>query len=219
MSDSKLILHYAPRSRSSTIRVLMDELGMPYDLHVLNMRAGELKSPAYRAINPLGKVPALQHGDTIVTEAIAIALYLADLYPQAGLTPALTDPRRGEYMRWMVFYAASFEPAVVDRAVGNVIPPETAPYGSYDKVMEILAAHLEGAPYMLGDRISVADIIWGAAFRWLLMFKLVPELPVFTEYAARITSRPSFQAVLADEIRLDAEHEAAAAALAAARAG
>ncbi|MFN7169122.1 MAG: glutathione S-transferase family protein [Pannonibacter sp.] len=219
MTDRKLTLHYAPRSRSSTVRVLMDELGMPYDLHVLNMRAGELKSPAYLAINPLGKVPALQHGDAIVTETIAIALYLGDLYPEAGLTPAITDPRRADYMRWMVFYAAAFEPAVVDKAVGNVVPAETAPYGSYDKVVAILAAHLEKSPYMLGDRISVADIIWGASLRWLLMFNLLPDLPVFKDYAARITSRPSFQNVFADEVRLDAEHEAAAAALTAGKAG
>ncbi|WP_439530412.1 glutathione S-transferase family protein [Pannonibacter sp.] len=213
MTDRKLTLYYAPRSRSSTTRVLMDELGMLYDLSVLNMRAGEMQSSAYLAINPLGKVPALQHGDTIVTESIAIALYLADLYPEAGLTPAITDPRRADYMRWMVFYAASFEPAVVDKAVGNVVPPETAPYGSYDKVVAILAAHLETSPYMLGDRISVADIIWGASLRWLLMFNLLPDLPVFKDYAARITSRPSFQNVFADEVRLDAEHEVAAKAV------
>lgn len=213
MTDIRLILHYVPRSRASTTRVLMDELGMPYDLHILNMRAGELKSPAYLAINPLGKVPALQHGETIITESIAIALYLGDLFPEAGLTPAITDPRRADYMRWMVFYAASFEPAVVDKAVGNVVPPETSPYGSYDKVVAMLAAHLEKSPYMLGDRISVADIIWGASLRWLLMFNLLPDLPVFKDYAARITSRPSFQNVFADEVQLDAEHEAAAAAV------
>ena len=209
-SADKLTLHYAPRSRASTTRVLLDELGAPYDLHVLNMRGGELKSPDYLAINPLGKVPALTHGDTVVTESVAIALYAGDLFPQAGLTPAIGDPRRGSYLRWMVFYAACFEPALMDKVLGHDPGPQS-PYGTYDKVMETLAEQLGKAPYLLGDEITLADIHWGAALRWTLMFKLVPALPVFTEYAERITSRPSFQHVFQDEGRLDAEHEAAAA--------
>lgn len=209
-SADKLTLHYAPRSRASTTRVLLDELGAPYDLHVLNMRGGELKSPDYLAINPLGKVPALTHGDTVVTESVAIALYAGDLFPQAGLTPAIGDPRRGAYLRWMVFYAACFEPALMDKVLGHDPGPQS-PYGTYDKVMETLAQQLGKAPYLLGDQITLADIHWGAALRWTLMFKLVPDLPVFTEYAERITSRPSFQHVFQDEGRLDAEHEAAAA--------
>lgn len=209
-SADKLTLHYAPRSRASTTRVLLDELGAPYDLHVLNMRGGELKSPDYLAVNPLGKVPALTHGDTVVTESVAIALYAGDLFPQAGLTPAIGDPRRGAYLRWMVFYAACFEPALMDKVLGHDPGPQS-PYGTYDKVMETLAEQLGKAPYLLGDEITVADIHWGAALRWTLMFKLVPDLPVFTEYAERITSRPSFQHVFQDEGRLDAEHEAAAA--------
>lgn len=209
-SADKLTLHYAPRSRASTTRVLLDELGAPYDLHVLNMRAGEHKLPDYLAINPLGKVPALTHGDTVVTESVAIALYAGDLFPQAGMTPAIGDPRRGAYLRWMVFYAASFEPAVVDKALGHDPGPQS-PYGTYDLVMETLAEQLGKAPYLLGEEITVADIHWGSTLRWTLMFKLVPDLPVFTDYAERITSRPSFQRVFQDEGRLDAAHEAAAA--------
>lgn len=209
-SADKLTLHYVPRSRASTARVLLDELGAPYDLHVLNMGAGELKSADYLAINPLGKVPALTHGDTVVTESVAIALYVGDLFPQAGLTPAIGDPRRGAYLRWMTFYAACFEPAVMDKVLGHDPGPQS-PYGSYDQVMEILAGQLGKAPYILGDRITVADIHWGSALHWTLMFKLVPNLPVFTDYAERITARPSFRRVFEDEARLDAEHEAAAA--------
>ncbi len=213
MPDSKLVLHYTPQSRASTTRALLDELGAPYDLHVLNMRAGELRSPEYLAINPLGKVPALSHGDTVVTESAAIALYVADLFPQAGLTPGLDVPRRGAYLRWMVFYGSSFEPAVVDKAFDREPAPQS-PYGTYEQVMDLLAAQLGKAPYILGDEISIADIQWGSALRWTLMFKLVPDLPVFTEYAERITARPSFQRVFEDEARLVAEHEAAAAQVA-----
>ncbi|MCA1300380.1 glutathione S-transferase family protein [Stappia indica] len=215
MSDTnsldKLTLHYAPRSRASATRVLLDELGAPYDLHVLNMRAGEQKSPAFLAINPLGKVPALTHGDTILTEAVAIALYAGDLFPQAGLTPTIGDPRRGAYLRWMVFYAASFEPALMDKMSGHVPPANECAYGTFDQVIELLADQLERAPYLLGDRITIADIQWGATLQWALSFKAVPALPVFTDYAERITARPSFRRVFEDEARLDAEHEAAAA--------
>ena len=210
MADDKLTLYYTPQSRASTTRALLDELGAPYDLHVLNMRAGELKSPGFLAINPLGKVPALRNGETIVTESAAIALYAADLFPQAGLTPGLDDPRRGAYLRWMVFYGSSFEPAVVDKAFDREPTPQS-PYGTYEQVMDLLAEQLGKAPYILGDEISIADIQWGSALRWTLMFKIVPDLPVFTEYAQRITSRPSFQKIFEDEARLVAEHEAAAA--------
>ncbi|GGE83075.1 glutathione S-transferase [Stappia taiwanensis] len=210
-SADKLTLYYMPGSRASTARVLLDELGAPYDLHVLNMRTGELKSPDYLAINPLGKVPALTHGDTVVTESVAIALYVGDLFPQAGLTPAIGDPRRGAYLRWMTFSAACFEPALIDKSLGHD-PGSQSPYGSYDQVMEVLADQLGKAPYLFGDRITVADIHWGSVLYWTLMLKLVPDLPVFTDYAERIAARPSFQRVFKDEVRLQAEHEAAAAA-------
>ena len=210
MTDHKLVLHYAPRSRASTLRVLLDELGANYELKVHNAKAGDLQSPDYLKINPLGKVLALQDGETVITESVAIALYAADRYPEAGLTPGLTDPRRGAYLRWMAFYAASFESAVVNKAFNTEIPQQIAPYCSYDAVMKALAAQLEKAPYILGDRISAADIFWGAALRWTLMFGLVPDWPVFTEYAERITARPSFQRVLADEALIDTAQETAA---------
>ncbi len=210
MTDHKLVLHYAPRSRASTLRVLLDELGANYELKVHNAKAGDLQSPDYLKINPLGKVPALQDGETVITESVAIALYAADLYPEAELTSGLSDPRRGAYLRWMAFYAASFEPAVVNKAFNTDIPQQIAPYCSYDAVMKALAAQLEKAPYILGDQISAADIFWGSALRWTLMFGLVPDWPVFIEYAERINARPSFERVLEDEAVLNAAQEAAA---------
>ncbi|SDU19873.1 glutathione S-transferase family protein [Stappia sp. ES.058] len=210
MTSDKLTLHYAPRSRASATRVLLDELGTPCDLHVLNMRKGEQKSPDFLAINPLGKVPALSHGNTVVTESIAIALYLGDLFPNAGLTPMPGDPRRGAYLRWMTFYAASFEPALMDRMIGHVPPANESAYGTFDQVIEVLADQLARAPYILGENITVADIQWGASLQWALNFKAIPELPVFRDYALRVTSRASFQRVFEDEARLDAAQDAAA---------
>ncbi len=115
MSDTITLFH-APQSRSTGAVVLLEELGAPYTLKVLNMKAGEQRQPAYLVINPLGKVPAVLHQGTLVTEQVAIFIYLADLFPAAGLAPALTDRNRGAYLRWMVFYAACYEPALVDTA-------------------------------------------------------------------------------------------------------
>ena len=102
--DDQITLFYSPQSRATGTRVLLEELGAPYDLHVLNMKAGEQRKPAYLAINPLGKVPAIRHRGALVTEQVAICIYLADLFPQAGLTPAIDDPRRGPYLRWIAYY-------------------------------------------------------------------------------------------------------------------
>lgn len=211
MSTDTLTLYYSPRSRASTARALLDELGAPHELAVLNMRARAQKSPEYLAINPLGKVPALTHGDAVLTESVAIALYLGDLFPAAGLTPMPGDPRRGAYLRWMVFYAASFEPALSDRMCGHVPPANESAYGTFDQVIEVLADQLARAPYILGEKITVADIQWGASLQWALEFKAIPDRPVFRDYATRVTARPSFQRLFGDEARLDAEHEAAAA--------
>ena len=170
----------------------MEELGAPYTLHVLDRSKGENLAPAYLAINPLGKVPALQDGSAIVTEQVAIFLHLADLFPAAGLAPALGDPLRGPYLRWLVYYAASFEPALVDKFRGYEPGVRAmSPYASYEEMLETLHAALQPGPYLLGSTFSAADILWGTALRWTMAFKLVPPRPVFTQYAALIAERPA----------------------------
>jgi glutathione S-transferase len=109
-TSTPITLHHAPNTRSTGALILLEELGAPFELHLLNMKAGEQREPAYLAINPMGKVPAVTHGDALVTEQVAVFLYLADLFPQAGLAPAIGDPLRGPYLRWMVFYGSCFEP-------------------------------------------------------------------------------------------------------------
>ena len=121
-SSIRITLYYSPQSRAMGARVLLEELGAPYDLQILNMKAGEQRRPAYLAINPLGKVPAIYHGEALVTEQVAIFIYLADLFPEAGLTPALNDPRRGPFLRWIAYYGSSFEPALIDKFLANAKP-------------------------------------------------------------------------------------------------
>ena len=153
MTDAnKITLFHIPNSRSSGTRFLLEELDAPYDLHVLNMQAGEQRQPAFLVVNPMGKVPAILHGDALVTEQVAIYVYLADLFAEAGLAPKLNDPNRGPYLRWMVFYAACFEPAVVDKAMKREPGPAAmSPYGDFDTVLSAVTARLEAGPYILGQ--------------------------------------------------------------------
>jgi len=206
--DRKVTLFHSPNTRSSSALILLEELGVPYELHVLNMKAGEQRRPQYLAINPMGKVPALRHGDALVTEQVAIFLYLADLFPEARLAPPISDPLRGPYLRWMVFYAASFEPAVIDAATKrDPAPPPMSPYGDFETMLRTLTGQLAKGPFLLGDRFTAADVLWGAALTWTTMFKLVPELPVIVEYIGRCGARPSVARAKARDAELVAAQE------------
>ena len=198
-------LYHSPNTRSTGVLILLEELGADYDLHLLDMKSGEQRGAAYLAVNPMGKVPALRHGEAIVTEQVAVFLYLADLYPEAGLAPPIGDPLRGPYLRWMTFYAASFEPALVDLAMKrDPAPQSTAPYGDYDTMLATLTGQLSRGPWMLGERFSAADVLWGTALRWTTMFKLVPESPLFADYIARVAARPASARARAKDAELSA---------------
>ena len=212
-----LVFFHAPNTRSSGTRILLEELSAPHELRVVNMKAGEQRKPAFLAVNPMGKVPAILHRGELVTEQAAIFIYLADLFPKAGLAPAPDDRLRGPYLRWLVYYGSSFEPAVVDRALKREpAPPAMSPYGDYDTMLKTLTDQLAKGPYLLGERMTAADVLWGTALAWTTAFKIVPELPVIMDYVERVGARPSVAKVKADDARLSAEHEAAAKASAAA---
>jgi glutathione S-transferase len=206
MTRPHVSFFHAPQSRSAGTRALLEELGADYELHLLNLKEGQQRQPDYLAINPMGKVPAIRHGDALVTEQPAIFIYLADLYPQAGLAPPIGDPQRGSYLRWLVFYGSCFEPAVIDKSMQREpAPPSTNSYGDYDTMLKTLVDQLERGPYLLGERFSAADVLWGTALNWTTMFKLVPELPVIRAYIDRVLARPALQRAAA----LDAELVAA----------
>jgi glutathione S-transferase len=202
-------LFHAPNSRSSGALILLEELQADFDIHLLNMKAGELRAAPYLAINPMGKVPAVQHGQAIVTEQVAIFLFLADLYADRGLAPGLDDPLRGPYLRWMAFYGSCFEPAVVDKAMGNkAAAPSTSPYGDYDTMLGVLVAQLERGPYLLGERFTAVDVLWGNALRWTTMFGLVPKLPVIVAYMERTGERPAAVRALERDAEMAAQQGA-----------
>jgi glutathione S-transferase len=210
-TSDTIVFYHSPNTRSSGTRILLEELGAPHELRVVNMKAGEQRKPAFLAVNPMGKVPAILHRGGLITEQGAIYIYLADLFPQAGLTPALDDPQRGPYLRWIVYYGSSFEPAVVDRALKrDPAPLAMSPYGDFDTMLKTLTDQLAKGPYLLGDRMTAADVLWGTALAWTTAFKIVPELPVIMDYVKRLSARPSVGKIKALDAKLSAEHEAAA---------
>lgn len=190
-SDGKLVFYHSPNSRSGGTLVLLEELGVPYELKLVDIRSGEQRRPDYLGVNPMGKVPAVKYGDAVVTEQVAIYLYLADLFAEANLAPGLSDPLRGPYLRWLVFYAASFEPALSDRATNHAPPQSMSPYGDFDTVLTTLRGRLAPGPYLLGDRFTAADVLWGMALGWATSFKLVPETEDIAAYVARVQGRPA----------------------------
>jgi len=209
-TNNKVTLYHSPNTRSSGVLTLLEELGASYDLHVLNMKAGEQRGAAYLAVNPMGKVPAIRHGDALVTEQVAIYVYLADLFSSAGLAPLIGDRLRGPYLRWLVFYAACFEPAVVDKALKREPgPPSMAPYGDFDTTIATIVTQLSKGPWVLGDKLTAADVLWGTALSWMVGFGLMPPSQTVADYVARWGKRPSVARVKEIDTRLAAEQAAA----------
>jgi glutathione S-transferase len=191
-----ITLFHSPQTRSCGALALLEELKAPYKLHTLNMKAGEQRQSAYLSLNPMGKVPAILHGDALITEQVAIGIYLADLFPEAGITPAIGDALRGPYLRWYVFYAACFEPAVVDKAMKREPGPVAmVPYGDLTTTLNTLTAQLSTGPWLLGDRFTAADVLWGTALTWMTGFGLVEPVAPIKAYVDRWNARPSVSRV------------------------
>ena len=187
-----LVLYTNPMSRGRITRWMLEEVGQPYTVEVIDY--AQIRSPAYLAVNPMGKVPALKHGETVVTEVAAICAYLADAFPQAGLAPAPTDPARGSYYRWLFFAAGPVEYATSNRALGFAPPPERERmmgYGSYERTMDVLEQALAGREYVAGDRFSAADVYVGSHLGFGMQFGTIDRRPVFEAYWGRLAARPA----------------------------
>jgi len=191
--SEEIVFYTNPMSRGRIVRWMLEELGQPYRTEVLDYGT-TMKAPAYRAINPMGKVPAIRHRGVTVTECAAICAYLADTHPGAGLAPAFDDPARGTYLRWMFFAAGPVDAAVTAKSLGWQAPPERqgmVGYGSYEQMVDALETAVEAGPFILGDRFSAADVYVGSQIGWGLQFKTLPDRETFKAYAGRIMSRPS----------------------------
>lgn len=190
-----LLLYHAAPSRSATVRWMLEEVGEPYDIHLLKLSEGEQQKPDYLAVNPQGKVPALRHKGVVITEVSAICAYLADEFPKAGLSVPVGDPRRGAYFSWLFFGPGCLEPAVLDRAFPRKEParPGAVGYRDIDALADIVEKAVMGTPYLMGERFTAADVVIGSALRWGTMFKLIPERAGFKLYIDRLAARPALQ--------------------------
>ena len=208
MTDS-ITFYTNPMSRGRIVRWMLEEVGHPYQTVVLDYESG-MKSPDYLAINPMGKVPAIRHGDTIVTEGAAICAYLADMFPDAGLAPPSGNERRGPYYRWLFFAAGPVEAAVTAKSLGLLAPPDKksmAGYGSFEDTIDALETAVRDGPYICGDQFTAADVYVGSQIGWGMMFGTMDKRPAFEEYFARISSRPAaVRAAELDDALMPKEH-------------
>ena len=187
-------LYWSPRSRSFSAIWLLEESGLPYERVLTDISTGAQKAPEYLAINPMGKVPALQDGDAALGEAAAICAYIADRYPETRLAPDITDPLRARYLQWLFFTPSCMEPAIIQIYTKLEVPPSTAAWGSATQTFDVLDAALQKGPWILGDKFSAADITIGSGLNFAVrMFKLLPSRPSFDAYLDRIVARPAFQ--------------------------
>jgi glutathione S-transferase len=194
MSDD-LIFYTNPMSRGRIVRWMLEEVGEPYQTEIMDY-ATTLKGPAYLAINPMGKVPAISHGGVVVTEAAAICAYLADAFPAKGLAPPLGDKRRGPYFRWLFFGAGPVEQATGVRALGLEIAPEQKRmmgFGDHADMLNGMESAIAGRDYILGDQFSAADVYFGSQIGWGLRFGSIEKRPAFERYNERLQSRPAFR--------------------------
>ena len=187
-----LVLYTNPMSRGRIARWMLEEVGAPYDVEALDY-AGGMKAADYLAINPMGKVPAIRHRGTVVTEVAAICAYLADAFPDAGLAPPPAE--RADYYRWMFFAAGPVEAAATERARGITVSAEQGRmvgYGSFDRVVDVLEQAVAQRDYIAGDRFSAADVYVGSHVMWGAQFGWLPKRDAFDAYVARLSQRPAF---------------------------
>lgn len=197
--EDPIIFYTNPMSRGRIVHWMLEEIGAPYRTELLNFDKNEQKAPAFLAMNPMGKVPTIVHRGVVVTEAAAICTYLADAFPKVGLAPALDDPARGTYLRWMFFGAGCVEPAIMERMLGRPasVPPMSLGYGSYEATLNALENAVTPGPFVLGERFSAVDVYLASQIGWGMGTKALEVRPAFERYSARCTDRPAFQRFIA----------------------
>ena len=190
-----LVFYSSPMSRGRIVHWMLEEVGVPYRFEVVNLESQDQKKPDFLAVNPMGKVPAIVHRGTVVTECGAICAYLADAFPAARLAPPVDSPLRGTYYRWLFFGGTCVEAAVIDRMLSR--PPASRPgalgYGSYDDTVATLEKALTPGPYILGAQFSAADVYVGSQIGFGMMMKALEPRPAFKDYLDRLQERPAYK--------------------------
>ena len=191
-----ITLYHAPKTRSFGVLWLLEEIGVPYELKRLDLEKGEHKTPAYRKLNPFGKLPTVSDGGVVMTERAAICTHLADTYALGRLAPALDDKRRAEYLRWMFFSVGVMEPLFLAKFMHLDVPSTQAPWGTFDEANSVIDGQAAKGDYFLGEQFTAADVMMGSMVRWGLMWDLLAG-PHLRGYVDRIESRDAFKRALA----------------------
>lgn len=194
-------LYYWPNTRAFTALWMLEELGEPYELVRVNIRDPEHPSAAYRAINPMGKLPGLQDGDCAMGETAAVLLYLADKYPDRAFAPRPTDPRRGRFLQWLMFPSTTMEPVMVEKRMGTKSSTSSFGWGDYDRAMNALEAAIQPGAWLTGSEFTVADLYIGSSLRFGMQFGMIDRRQSFADFAARACARPAFDRAMAIEKR------------------
>jgi glutathione S-transferase len=198
-----LVFFTNPQSRGRIAHWMLEETGVPYETVWLDF-GSTMKSSDYLRVNPMGKVPALKHGDVSVTEAGAICAYLADRFPEKHLIPPPSHPSRAAYFRWLFFAAGPLELAVTAKALGWQVPEGKSSFvgfGSYSATMDALETALMPGPYICGEQFTAADVYVGSQLGWGMMFGTIEKRALFEAYVGRLYARPA--AVQANRINED----------------
>ena len=192
-----IVLHHHPFSRAANTVWMLEEVGVEYELKFVDIMSGEQKKEDVTRLNPMGKLPLLVDGDTVITESAAIGLYLADRYASGRLAPKLDDVARGTYFRWSLFAPSVIEPGSMARAGKWEFRTVAAGWGSYDDMITTMESAISGRDFVLGKEFSMADLIFGGTIAYMLDFKMLEPRPSFTGYAERIRARPAYARSLA----------------------
>lgn len=193
-----LKFYHSPWSRSSGVFWLLEELGQPYKIEIIDIRAPGGVPEAYRAVQPNKKVPAIEHDGVVVTERAAICLYLSETFPKAGLAPQVGDKTRAAFLTWLVYCDSVLDPALAAKAQGWKYEGNHFSFGSFDDMVRNVEATLAQRPYAAGDKFTAADTQLASGIHYAInILRVLPDRPVFSGYLARTTERPAFQRAMA----------------------
>jgi glutathione S-transferase len=206
-----IVLYHHPYSRAANVLWMLEEIGVEHELRFVDIMASAQKQPEVVALNPMGKLPILVDGDMVITESAAIGLYLADRYSSGKLAPAFDDPTRGAYLRWSFFAPSVVEPGALAKANGWTFKPSQVGWGTFENMIATMESAVAGREYVLGDRFSMADVVFGGTVRFMLRFKMIEGTPVLRAYNDRLAARPALQRAEARNVKIATEHGLASA--------
>ena len=201
-----IVLYHHPFSRAAAVVWMLEELGVPYELRFVDIMQGGQKSAELLALNPMGKLPILVDGEAVVTESAAIGLYLADRYSLGQLAPLPDDPARATYLRWSLFAPSVIEPGTMAKAAHWEFKTSQAGWGDHASMLRAMESAVSGRAFLLGDRFSMADVIFGGTVRYLLRFNMLEAKPAFVAYGERLGARPALQRADARNLAVAKEH-------------